>query len=396
MEARPVHDRPTWITYIQLGFFAWYTYGLGATMALLRDDQGTSRWVASLHASFAAVGGIAGGLLAAKAIDRWGRGVVLRASALLLAGALLVYSWPGVEPTLTMPALFIAGFIGSFVIISINAFLLDYQGAAGPASLTEANALASFAGFLAPLAIGIGAATVLGWRAGIWIIVIGLILVEVWRGRDLAIYGTPGMVVRRTADGRRMPPRVYWSLAVIMCFLATEFSLTYWSADLLRERADFGPAAAAASLAALTAGMLIGRFFGSRLAQRLSADLILKWSVVISVAGFAIAWAVPVGWVILTGLLVTGIGIGVHWPLGVARAVRASDGLTDRATAASSVAGAVAIAIAPFAMGFLSDAIGFHAAFLLVPVFLVLSLILMVMRPVADDVSGPKVVPIFE
>ena len=396
MEARPVHDRPTWITYIQLGFFAWYTYGLGATMALLRDDQGTTRWVASLHASFAAVGGIVGGLLAARAIDRWGRGVVLRASTLLLAGALLLYSWPGAEPHLTMPALFVAGFLGSFVIISINAFLLDYQGPAGPAALTEANALASFAGFLAPLAIGIGAATVLGWRVGIWIIVIGFVAVEIWRGRDLSTYGAPGLVVQRTADGRRMPGRVYWSLAVIMCFLATEFSLTYWSADLLRERAAFGPAAAAASLAALTAGMLVGRWYGSRLAQRLSTDLILTWSVVVALIGFAIAWAVPIGWVILLGLLVTGMGIGVHWPLGVARAVRASDGLTDRATAASSVAGAVAIAIAPFAMGFLSDAIGFHAAFLLVPVFLILSLVLMLMRPVDDSVSGPRVVSVFE
>ena len=32
----------------------------------------------------------------------------------------------------------------------------------------------------------------------------------------------------------------------------------------------------------------------------------------------------------LLGLLLTGIGIGVHWPLGVARAVRASGGKTDR------------------------------------------------------------------
>ena len=395
MSARPVHDRPTLITYVQLGFFAWYTYGLGATMALLRDDQGTSRWVSSLHGSFAAIGGIIGGLLTAKAIDRWGRGRVLRIGALGLAAALLLYSWPGGAPGLTMPAIFLAGFTGAFALISINAFLLDHQGPAGPAAITEANAVASFSGLIGPIAIGIGAATVLGWRAGIWAVIIGFIGVEIWRGRNVSTYGAPGMVVHH-AEGSRLPTRVFWSLGIIMCFLAAEFSLAYWSADLLRERASFGPAAAAASLASLTGGMLIGRMYGSRLARTTSVDTILKASILVALVGFAVAWLFTAGAVIIVGLLITGVGIGVHWPLGVARAVRASDGLTDRATAAASVAGSIAIAIAPFALGFLSDAIGFHLAFLLVPLFLALALVLMVLRPVADSVSEPLPTAVLE
>ena len=75
--------------------------------------------------------------------------------------------------------------------------------------------------------------------------------------------------------------------------------------------------------------------------------------------------------------------------------VRASGGLTDHATAAASVAGSIAIAIAPFALGFLSDAIGFHLAFRLVPAFLVTALALMVARPVSE-VTGPRVVEVFE
>lgn len=394
MDARPVHDRPTLIEYVQLGLFSWYTYALGATMALLRDDQGTSRWVSSLHGSFAAIGGILGGLLTAKAIERWGRGRVLRVGALMMALGLLLYSWPGGQPGLTMPAIFLAGFVGSFVLISINAFLLDYQGAAGPAALTEANVVASMTGLIGPLIVGVCAATVLGWRAGMWIIVAGFILVEIWRGRSTAVFGLPAHVEQ--AKEARLPMSIAWSLAVIMCFLATEFSLAYWSADLLRERAAFGPAAAAASLAALTGGMLIGRFYGSRLARSVSGDVILKASILVALAGFAIAWIFTIGWVIIIGLLITGTGIGVHWPLGVARVVRASGGITNKATAAASVAGSIAIAIAPFALGFLSDAIGFHWAFLLVPVFLIVSLALIMMRPVADTVSGPQVVPVFE
>ena len=47
-----------------------------------------------------------------------------------------------------------------------------------------------------------------------------------------------------------------------------------------------------------------------------------------------------------------------------------SGGRTDRAAALSSVFGSMAIAVAPFALGALADSIGFHTAFLLVPLLL--------------------------
>jgi fucose permease len=42
------------------------------------------------------------------------------------------------------------------------------------------------------------------------------------------------------------------------------------------------------------------------------------------------------------------------------------------------------MAIAPFALGTLSDTIGFHAAFLLVPLLLAVALVILVVRPVPD------------
>ncbi|MDP1878520.1 MAG: hypothetical protein Q8M17_13305, partial [Actinomycetota bacterium] len=80
----------------------------------------------------------------------------------------------------------------------------------------------------------------------------------------------------------------------------------------------------------------------------------------------------------------TGVGIGVHWPLGVARAVRDSGGMTDRASASASIAGSIAIGVAPIVLGLASDTIGFHLAFLLVPALLVVGLVILVIRPVPD------------
>lgn len=380
---RPHRDRPTWIAYVQLAFWAWFLYAFGATQALLRDEQGTSRSVASLHGTALAIGGLVGALLTAKAIARWGRGVVMRVAALGATASLLVYTWPGALPPVSMLGAALCSFFGTFLLISINAFLLDYQGPAGPSALTEANALASFAGLLGPLAIGIGAATVLGWRWGVWIVVIALLLVEVWRGRHVAVFGTRGLA-RHEAEGGRFKAPVYWSLGVIMFFLGTEFSLTFWGADLLRERCGFGAAAAAASLATITGGMLIGRLWGARLAERLPTDTVLRGSIVVALVAFVLAWGFTWWPVVLTGLFLTGVGIGVHWPLGVARVVRASGGMTDRASAAASIAGSVSMAIAPILLGALSDAIGFHLAFLLVPVFLGGALVILIVRPVPD------------
>lgn len=378
---RPVRDRPTWLTYVQLAFWAWFLYAFGATQALLRDEQGTTRSVASLHGTAMALGGLAGALLTARAIERWGRGIVLRASAIAVVAAVLVYTAPGAGLPVTITGIALTSFFGTFLIIAVNAFILDYQGKAGPAALTEANALASFAGLVAPLAVGLGAATVLGWRTGVWVFVVGLVAVEVWRGRHVQVYGTRGLA-RHEAEGGPFGSPVYWSLGAIMCFLAAEFCMTYWGADLLRERCGFGPAAAAASLASITGGMLVGRLVGARLAQRVAPDRLLQGSIVVSLACFAVAWAFTWWPLVLVGLFGTGVGLSVQWPLGVARVVRASGGMADRASAAASIAGSLSMAVAPFALGLLSDTIGFHQAFLLVPLFLVVALGILVARPV--------------
>ena len=380
---RPTHDGPTRLEYVQLAFWAAFLYAFGATQALLRDEQGTTRSIAALHGTALAVAGLIGALLTARVIDRWGRGKVIRVCALGAAAGGLLYSVPQGTLPVTLAGAAVASFFGTFLLISINAFLLDYQGRAGPTALTEANALASFAGLVAPLAIGLGAATFFGWRAGLWAIVIALVVIEILRGRNADVYGTRGLAAHEDAPGR-LPRRVLWSLALVMCFLGAEFCLTFWGADLLRERCGFGPAAAAAALGSITGGMLLGRLWGARLTQSMPTERVLKLSIVVALVSFTLAWAVTWWPAVLLGLLLTGVGIGVHWPLGVARAVRASGGMTDRASASASIAGSISIAVAPVALGVLSDTVGFHVAFLLVPLLLVTALVILVMRPVAD------------
>lgn len=121
-------------------------------------------------------------------------------------------------------------------------------------------------------------------------------------------------------------------------------------------------------------------------------ERLLRASIGFSLASFALAWSSTLWPLVVLSLLLTGVRISVQWPLGLARAVRASGGLTGRATVTTSVVGSLAIAVATFTLGTLADSIGFHAAFLLVPAPLTSALGIVATRPLsrAAQVAIPR------
>lgn len=379
--ARPIRNSSTWAGYFSITTYAWFIYGFSATQALIRDEQGTSRTVASLHAVVFSIGGIVAGLLAAKFILTLGRGRFITVALLGTVAGVLVYTAPGGFPV-TMVGAFLASFFGSAVIIGASAFLFDYEKAAGPAAITEANALAAFAGILSPLAIGLGSVIVLGWRAGVWVMFAGVVVSLLLMRRNPRVFRVPAEEQVRESTHQPFPRLFWWSLITLFLFLSTEFTLTIWSADLLRDRGGFEAGAAAASVAAVTGGIFIGRVLGSRFAEYFPVDRILAFAVFTTLAGWFMVWLSTTGVVMLSGLVISGIGVSVFWPIGVSRVVLASGGQSDRASALSSVAGSTAGGVGPFLLGALADAVGVHSAFLVLPIALSLGFLLMRINPV--------------
>ena len=83
-------------------------------------------------------------------------------------------------------------------------------------------------------------------------------------------------------------------------------------------------------------------------------------------------WTTTSTAVALAGLALCGLGLGVQYPLSIALLLAASPGHSDRAQGDATLWGAVSIGIAPFLLGWLSDQVGMHTAFLAVPVFALL------------------------
>lgn len=379
--ARPKRDSSTWAGYITIATYAWFIYGFSATQTLLRDEQGTTRTISSLHAIVFSIGGIAAGLLAARFIIALGRGRFITIALIGTVVGVVIYTAPGGFPVTILGSL-VASFFGSAAIIGGSAFLFDYEGKAGPAAITEANALAALGGVLSPLAIGLGSILIFGWRAGVWILFIGVVVSLLLMRRNPAVFRVPPDEEIRERTHQPFPRAFWWSVITLFLFLSTEFTLTIWSADLLREHGGFEAEAAAASVAAVTGGIFIGRLIGSRFAEYFPVDRILTFAVGIVLLGWIMVWVSTSGVVMLVGLLLSGIGVSVFWPIGVSRVVLASGGQSDRATAMSSIAGSTAGGVGPFTLGFLADSVGVHSAFILLPVVLSLGFLLMRIKPV--------------
>lgn len=358
-------DRLTWLTYLQLGAYGYFLYGFGPALSLLRDEQGTSRSVAGLHGTALAVGSLVSALVTARLVSRYGRTAVVWAGLLTLAAGISLFTATTALPA-TLAGALVGSFGGSFVVVLCAPVLIDRHGETGPSAVAEANALAAGVGTLAPLAIGAAVGLGLGWRPGV------LVLLPV-----IAVLGIVGRGVRAPRPAAQQVgrqgrlPRHYWiRWVVVTAGIAIEFCLVLWTADVLRERMGLSPGLAAAGVTGIVAGMSAGRLAGGRLALRYPLDALLYAAIGLTSVSFAVFWLTTDAWLAIPALAACGVGIAMFYPLGIARAIDASDGRPDHASARVGIGAALAAGGGPFALGALADLLGLHLALLVVPALL--------------------------
>jgi len=380
---RPARTQATWVAYAQMGAYGAFVYSLGASTALLRDEQFTSRAVAGLHASAWASGLVVMSAANGRVTRRLGRGGAMRLGSVLMIVGILGYTSAG--PTMvTLTSVFIAGLGGALMVAGLSAFLAVQQGPSAPAAVSEANAMGAMAGLLGAGGVGVGMVLALGWRPALWLLAGTLVALEVWRGNRLAAFNiaTPARVGNSDIAQPTLPRLFWWSLLVMLPAAGVEYCVALWSADLLREFGGFEDAAAAVSLTVVVTGLIVGRIVGSRLAERYSPEKLLIVAFAVSTTAFLVVWAINIAWVMLVFLFVSGCGIALHWPLAIARTIRVVPEQADRASGIGLLVAGVAIMIAPFALGALADVVGLRTAFLIVPLLSVFGAIMVWVRPV--------------
>ncbi|GAA0999311.1 MFS transporter [Acrocarpospora macrocephala] len=361
-------DRPTWLIYLILATFSSYLYGLSAAIPLLRAELGLTQAVAGLHATGMAVGSIVTGLAIPAITARIGRRAACWTGIAGMNVGMLIVAFGQVLP-LTLLGYTIASGMAAITLFISMAVLSEHHGAAGPASIAEANAVGVLPGIVASYAFSVLAGTVLGWRSALFVPLIlsallALTMFRVW------VPERPAAPVQK--HGPRVPygRRFHLAGAVLLCCVALEFSFNMWAAELLAQRTGLTAASATTGLTAMLIGVALGRLGGVQLALRFRVDVVLVGALLVALTGWAVFWTTTITVVAYAGLVITGLGIALQFPLALSRLIEASGGRPDQASGAASVWAGFGSGASPLVLGALGDGFGTHTAFLMAPVLI--------------------------
>lgn len=365
--------------------WGWLLYSFNPSVPLLAAELGVSNAQAGLHGTAMAVGAVLAAAITPRAVLRFGRRSTLVLAAVVIAAGIVLLT-TGWSLPVTLAGMGVVAVGGNVAISAAQAGLAVHHGRVASAAVTEANGIGSGVGLLGPLAVGACVAAGWGWRPAVAVTAV-IALATAVAVRLLPEDGALGRPrVQVAEDGASASPRdggatisgggvavlaSRWFLVTIVAALALENATTYWATDLVRDRTGAGAGIATATTAGLVAGMTLIRFVVGPLSLRVSPARLLAASFGVAVAGWAVLWTATSAPVALGGLFLAGLGYGAQYPLGIALLLGASGGATDRAQARATVAGGLAIGVAPFLLGALADAVGSHTAFLVVPVLAV-------------------------
>jgi fucose permease len=386
----------TWLLYALLGCLGFLINGLGAILEPLRGELGVTRQQVAFYPSLFSAGLLLVGIVGGVVVGRLGRPLALRLSiAAMLAGT------AGLAVPARLATLLAAGLLGcgcALLLQLIPAALADLHANAPTAAVAEANAIASTASILAPLAVAGALTAGLGWRAGYLAVPAASLLalaLLAWRvrlpgneGRTLASAAPrppaatqPGAAAPAAGltraepapdmDADVVPGRLLGRWTEMLLAVSAEFCIVFWAAAALIEwhhaSASQGPAVAALFLV----GMACARAFGSPITRLLRDETTLLLTAICgAAAGFTLFWWAPTLALAGAGLLVTGLGLAMLYPATVSRVIAAWPHAPDRAAARATLASGLGTGAAPYLLAWLAGAAGIRRAYLLVPLLL--------------------------
>ena len=364
-------DRFTWLAYAQLAYYAYMQATLGPLMPFLRAELAFSYTVAGLHLSAFAIGMVLSGLIGDRFAGRWGRHAVLWGGALGMAAGGISLGLSN-QVIFTITSTFVMGWLGTLVLVLVQSTLSDRHGDRRAIALTESNLAASIAAGLAPVFVGLFQRLGLGWQGALFlgaVSCVAMMLIFFREPLPQPVAETANNLAGPTPS-KQLPPAFWGYWAVIFMVVSVEWSVIFWGADFLETRIGLSRVNAATMMSLFFAAMIAGRFLGTRLTRRFSGEMLLLTALAITLFGFPIFWLVPPAWLSLVGLFITGLGVANLFPLTLSVAVGVVPQQTDIASARLSLAGGLAILIAPFVLGWVADQVGIFRAYAVVLVLL--------------------------
>jgi MFS family permease len=378
-------DAPTVLAYGGITCFAFWIYGYGPALALLRGELGFSYTLLGVYSAAWSGGAVLTGLAFPWAAGRLPRATLLWSSALLAgAGAAMFGLGSGVAVTLAGAG--VLGLGGTTLLTVLQAVLSDRHGPRRDRALTEANIGAAACAVLAPLTLGALAAGPVGWRAAFALPVLGLAALWLRYRREPLPSAT---VLSGPGPHRPLPLACWLFVGLASASMAVEFCLVYFGAEHLRAT-GLSTTAAVTAMTGHYLGLLAGRVAGALATRRPGRDAVLLYaSLALTGGGFLLFWVAAGPVVAIVGLLLAGVGVANLYPLSVALSLGAAPGREDQANSRTQLLGGLLVVGAPYLLGATADRLGLSTAFAIEPVLIGACLLLLVLglrarRPVSS------------
>jgi MFS family permease len=361
-------DRFTWLGYSMLGYYSFTQASLGPILPFLGTELNIDYTVQGFHSSAFALGMILAGLSAPKLAQRVDRRIIFWAggAGMALFAVLLTL---GRQSVITIASAFLMAYLGSFLLVMIQATLSDKHGERRAIAITEANILASVTAALSPLLIGFGQASGVTWRLVLYVSAAVWVVAFISSSR----VAFPAQPVKMTDERPNKPlPKSFWAYwLVVFISVSIEWCMILWSSSFLLEVIGLDKNLAATSVSLFFAANVVGRAAGSYLTRRMETGKLLLIAVAIVMVGFPIFWLPRLPLLNLVGLVLCGLGVANLFPLTLSAATSTAPEQANAASARVSLSSGLAILIAPQILASAADLIGIQYAFGIVVLLLV-------------------------
>lgn len=201
-----------------------------------------------------------------------------------------------------------------------------------------------------------------------------------WIARDNTTEAT------RAAEPLKMPrsPLPYLIGFMALFSMLPEGSILDWSAHFLQKELDASIELAALGFAAFSGTMAVMRFLGDAIRQKLGAVLTLRICAIVALIGMVLGSIAPTAELAIAGFAFAGLGISNLVPITFSAAGNLPGVAPGIGLSVVTVMGYSGILVAPSAIGFAAERLGFPPVFLMVSALLLIPLLLSRLGRYAD------------
>lgn len=323
--------------------------------------------------------------IAGTQIARFGSRRVVQVAALGLLPSLLTLTLSPNIPTAVISIFLFGGFMGAMD-VAMNANAVAVEQSMRRAIMSSCHAFWSLGGL-----IGAGLGGLLIAKAGVLVhaqfatLLAAIVIGIAWR---IILVDQPHPDTKKEKTRLPMVP-LPWLLGLMALFsMIPEGAVLDWGALYLRQELGASVALSGFGFAAFSLTMATMRFGGDLVRDRLGGVKTLRICTLFAISGMLLAAFAPNAEIAILGFALCGIGISNMVPIAFSAAgniphLKAGIGLSVVTTMGYS-----GMLVAPSAIGFVAEHIGFSVVFMVLPMLLIVVLLLSNLARYADGISG--------